>query len=32
METAGGQEAFDAAVTDMLHDARGGPRCAGGAG
>jgi hypothetical protein len=31
--TAGGQEAFDAAVTAMLEDARGGvsPRCASGA-
>jgi hypothetical protein len=32
--TAGGQEAFDAAVTAMLDDARGWrlPRCASGAG
>jgi hypothetical protein len=31
--TAGGQQAFDAAVTAMLDDARGGvsPRCASGA-
>jgi hypothetical protein len=29
--TARGQEAFDTAVTAMLDDARGWPRCASGA-
>jgi hypothetical protein len=34
VETAGGQEAFDASVAAMLDDARGGAwlRCARGAG